>query len=148
MMAEQQDPNFSTQERLEQAAANWNALFFAVIDYLRQQGIDPEDFVQWLGERFAPGWEECRGDIEQIAYYAALNPVALGSELRRYEVGEDEATIQTTIGHLSDEGEDVDLLADIYGPIMEYLDVDYEWEREGKHGEAVSTLHIRRRGAA
>lgn len=147
-MAEQQDPNFSIEERLEQAAGNWNALFFAVIDYLRQQGIDPEDFVQWLGERFAPGWEECRGDMQQIAYYAALNPVSLGSELLRYEVGDDQAIIETTIGHLSDEGDDVDLLADIYGPIMDYLDVDYEWEREGEQEEAVSTLYIRRRGAA
>lgn len=147
-MAEQQDPNFSIEERLEQAAGNWNALFFAVIDYLRQQGIDPEDFVQWLGERFAPGWEECRGDMQQIAYYAALNPVSLGSELLRYEVGDDQAIIETTIGHLSDEGDDVDLLADIYGPIMDYLDVDYEWEREGEQEEAVSTLYIRRRDAA
>jgi hypothetical protein len=147
MMTEQQVPDFSIEERLNQAAGNWNALFFAVVDYLREQGMPPESFIQWLGERFAPGWEECRGDMQQIAYYAALNPVSLGSELRRYEVGENEATVQTTIGHLSDKGEDVDLLAEIYGPIMDFLDLDYEWERQGEGEAAVTSLRMYQRGA-
>jgi hypothetical protein len=62
--------------------------------------------------------------------------------------GENEGTVQTTIGHLSDKGEDVDLLADMYGPIMDFLDLDYEWEREGEGEAAVTTLRMRQRGAA
>jgi hypothetical protein len=140
-MAEQQRPHFTQEELLEQAAGNWNALFFAVLDYLREQELSPEEFVHWLGRRFAPGWEACRGDLQQVAYYAALNPVSLGSELRTYEVGENEATIQTSTDHLSASPEDIDLLGEIYRPIMEFLDLDYEWERwqEG------TTLRVRRR---
>lgn len=142
MMAERQGPEFTQEELLQQAAGNWNALFFAIVDYLREQGLSPEDFIAWLGGRFAPGWDEVRGDIERIAYFAALNPVSLGSELTRYEVGENEATIETTVDHLSDRGDDVDLLGGIYRPIMEHLDVDYAWEREG----GVTTLRLRQRG--
>src|SRR5690606_11435942 len=106
-MAENYRPDFPIEQRLDQAARNWNSLFFAILDYLREQDMSPKDFVQWLGERYAPGWEEARGDLHQIAYFAALNPVSLGGQLRRYEVGDDEAVVQTTIGHLSDEGDDV-----------------------------------------
>lgn len=144
-MADNYRPDYPLEQRLDQAARNWNSLFFAILDYLREQDLSPKEFVQWLGERYAPGWENVRGDLHQIAYFAALNPVALGGQLRRYEVDNDEAIVQTTIGHLGDRGDDVNLLAEIYGPIMEHLDLDYEWQREGVEGEAVSTLHLRRR---
>jgi hypothetical protein len=141
MMAEHQGPDFTHDELLQQAAGNWNSLFFAMVDYLREQGLSPEDFIAWLGDRYAPGWDDLRGDMERIAYSAALNPVSLGSELRRYEVSEDAATIETTFDHLSDRGDDVDLLGGIYQPIMERLGVDFAWDREG----GVTTLHLRQR---
>ncbi|MFW5941885.1 MAG: hypothetical protein ACOCXI_08795 [Chloroflexota bacterium] len=140
-MAEQQVPEFPVEKRLEQARRNWNALFFGIVKYLREHGQSPEEFVQWLGERFAPGWEEMRGNLEEIAYYAALNPVSLGAELTRYDLGEQDATIQTTTEHLDASEEDIALIGQIYGPIMDYLDVEHEWEREGN----VTTLRLRRR---
>jgi hypothetical protein len=140
-MAEHPEPEFTSEELLQQAAGNWNALFFAAVDYLREQGLSPEDFVRWLGERFAPGWDEMRGDLEQIAYFAALNPVALGAELRGYDVREREVAIVTSTEHLDAPRADIDLLGELYRPIMDNLDVDYEWEL----GEGVTTLRLRSR---
>ena len=143
-MAEQQAPDFPLEKLWEQARRNWNALFFGIVDYLREQGQSPEDFAQWLGDRFAEGWEEMRGNMEEIAYYAAFNPVALGADLILYEVGENEATIQTTTDHLDASEEDIASIGEIYAAIMDYLDVDYEWEREGN----VTTLRLRQREQA
>lgn len=114
-------------------------MFFATLDYVREQGLSPVDYAHWAGRHFAPGWEDMRGDMQQIACYVALNAIATGSELKRYDVSDDEATIQFTRDHISEYGDDVEVLSEIYVPIMEFLDVDYELEK----AEAVDTVHLR-----
>ena len=112
---------------------------------MREQGHSPEAFAQWLGERFAPAWDGVRGDLEQVAYYMALNPVSLGAELRGYEVGEDEATIQVTLPPRAKErvsrAEDATLFNEFFRQPMEHLDLNFEWEQEGD----VITYHVQRR---
>jgi hypothetical protein len=67
--------------------------------------------------------------------------VALGAELRGYDVREREVTIVTSTEHLDAPRADIDLLGELYRPIMDNLDVDYEWEL----GEGVTTLRLRSR---
>lgn len=150
-MHEQQLPDISDipiEDRLRRATRLWHATFFATIDYLREQGISPVDFAHWLGRRFAPGWVDMHGNMQKIAYYVALNAISTGSELQRYDVSDDEATIQLRMGQESEYEDDVDALEHIYVPIMESLDLDYEWEKVGEQEEVIRTVRLRRRAAA
>lgn len=133
-MSEHQMPEFTQEELGRQAGGIGRAAYLAIVSYAREEGIPPEDILHWMGRRFAPGWEEMRGNLEDVAYQVALNSVAVGSELRGYDVGEDEATITLTrTPSMDDSGpaQDGDILNETYRPIMDYLDIDYEWETEG-----------------
>lgn len=141
-MTEAVGPDFAQDELWRQAAGNCLGVFFGAVDYLREQGLSPEEFAQWLGRSFAPGWEGLRGDVAQIAYVAALNEVSLGATLRRYDVGENEATIEATTAHLEERADESRLIAEIFRPIMAHVDVDYALEQ----GQGTSIHRIRRKG--
>lgn len=144
-MVEQQFPDIPVEDRFTRAAHLWHATFLATLDYLREKELSPADFAHGLGQRFAPGWEEMRGNMHEIAYYVALNAISIGSELKRYDVSDDEATIQLAMNAAVDYGEDVDVLPHIYVPIMESLDLDYEWENSREQESMVRTFRLRRR---
>ena len=88
------------------------------------------------------------GNMQKIAYYVALNAISTGSELQRYDVSDDEATIQLRMGQESEYEDDVDALEHLYVPIMESLYLDYEWEKVGEQEEVIRTVRLRRRAAA
>lgn len=143
-MTDHQLPQFTQEEQREQAAGIITALYYGIIRYLREQDLSPEEFLTWLGERFAPTWEKTRGDLPRITYSTALNLSVSGNKLVGYEAGQDESTIHMDVmSHLPQDvsEEDVDLFIYLHKPSMDYLDLDTTIERDGN----ISAIHIRRR---
>jgi hypothetical protein len=74
---------FSSEELLSQAQGNATALALGAIAYLKDQNSPADEFFKFVGERFAPGWEELRGgSTKDVARTAALNMVSVGGSLR------------------------------------------------------------------
>lgn len=50
---------------------------------LKERGLAVEEYVAYHGRRFAPGWEELRGQpFAEVAQLVALNSVSVGCTLR------------------------------------------------------------------
>ena len=84
---------FSSEELLSQAQGNATALALAAIAYLKDRNLPAEEFFEFVGERFAPGWEELRGrGTKDVARTAALNMVSVGGSLQSLS-GDDRAEV-------------------------------------------------------
>jgi hypothetical protein len=78
------------------------ALAYATIAYLNEQGMAVDDYVRFFGRRFAPGWEELRGQpVAAVARAAARNAVSVGGTLRA--LSGDEANAEVLIEGWPDE---------------------------------------------
>ena len=74
---------FSPEEISFQAQNNATALALTALAYLKERGLDLDEYVAFHGRRFAPAWEELRGrPVVEAARLAALNAVSLGATLR------------------------------------------------------------------
>ena len=132
---------FSSEELLSQAQGNATALALAAIAYLKDRNVPAEEFFEFVGRRFAPGWEELRGrSTKDVARTAALNMVSVGGSLRSL-TGDDRAEVLIAgwpasefLSELEVTQSESDALWHIFKPIMEYLGLRYAWQR---HDEAV-----------
>src|SRR5918998_497907 len=85
-MSDAADAEFSSEEVSSQAQGNATALALTALAYLKERGLDLDEYVAFHGRRFAPAWEELRGrPVAEAARLAALNAVSLGArhQLRR-----------------------------------------------------------------
>jgi hypothetical protein len=128
---------FTSEELLSQAQGNATALALAAIAYLKDRDLPAEEFFEFVGERFAPGWEELRGrSAKDVARTAALNMVSVGGSLRSLSGEEDHAEVLIAgwpasefLSELGVTQGESDALWLIFGPIMEYLGLRYAWQR-------------------
>ena len=137
-MSDAANTEFTTEELLSQAQGNATAFALATIAYLKEQGLAVDDYVAFFGRRFAPGWEELRGQpVAAVARTAALNAVSVGGILR--SLSGDEANAEVLIegwpdenisGALGLERSDGEVMWDSFEPIMEHLGIRYSWGHE------------------
>jgi hypothetical protein len=137
-MSDAANTEFTTEELLSQAKGNATAFALATIAYLKEQGLAVDDYVAFFGRRFAPGWEELRGQpVAAVARTAALNAVSVGGILR--SLSGDEANAEVLIegwpdenisGALGLERSDGEVMWDSFEPIMEHLGIRYSWGHE------------------
>ena len=131
---------FSPEEISFQAQNNATALALTALAYLKERGLDLDEYVAFHGRRFAPAWEELRGrPVVEAARLAALNAVSLGATLR--SLSGDDNSAEVLVAGWPDE-EFLDLLGlsredaqrqhGAFGPIMEQLGIRYGWRREGE----------------
>ena len=109
-----------------------------------------DDYVRFFGRRFAPGWEELRGQpVVAVARTVALNAVSVGSTLRSL-LG-DEANAEVLIEGWPDEEiagvlglapSDGEAMWDSFEPIMEHLGIGYSWRR----ADGAVRLSLKREG--
>lgn len=125
---------FTDKEKLEQALANEAAIATGVYAFLDQRGIETSELSRFLGELFAPGWADTKGDLEQIAHYAALNMVTMGLATET-TIENGRATISVSKTEMHDDPDwpipvqpAIVQSAVIYEPIMASLGLDYSWE--------------------
>src|ERR687893_2293752 len=81
-MSDAASTEFSPEEVSSQAQGNATALALTALAYLKERGLDLDEYVAFHGRRFAPVWEELRGrPVVEAARLAALNAVSLGATL-------------------------------------------------------------------
>jgi hypothetical protein len=138
-MSDAADAEFSSEEISSQAQGNATALALTALAYLKERGLDLDEYVAFHGRRFAPLWEELRGrPVVEVARLAALNAVSLGATL--ISLSGDDRRAEVLVAGWPDE-EFLDLLQlsredaqrqhGAFGPITEHLGIRYGWRREG-----------------
>src|SRR5919107_970806 len=76
------DANSSAEEVLSQARGNAVAFILTTIAYLEERGMAVEDFVDFFGRQFAPGWDELRArPMLEVAQAVTRNAVSVGCSL-------------------------------------------------------------------
>jgi hypothetical protein len=132
--------HFTQEEVLEMAQGNATAFILTAFAYLKERGLDPDEYVAFFGRQVAPGWEDMRGrPVAEVARVAALNPVSVGATLLSLS-GDDTHAEVLLAGWPDDEfmsalrltQSDSDRLLNAFEPIMEYLGIRYAWQREGE----------------
>jgi hypothetical protein len=138
-MSDTADAEFSPQEVSSQAQGNATALALTALAYLKERGLDLDEYVAFHGRRFALVWEELRGQpVVEVARLAALNAVSLGASLRSLS-GDDKSAEVLVAGWPDEEilellglsREDAQRQHGAFGPIMEHLGIRYGWRPEG-----------------
>jgi hypothetical protein len=137
-MSDAANTEFSSEVLLSYAQGNATAFALTTIAYLKEQGMAVDDYVRFFGSRFAPGWEELRGQpVLAVARAAALNAVSMGGTLR--SLSGDEANAEVLIegwpdeeisGALGLERGEGEAMWDSFEPIMEHLGLGYSWRHE------------------
>ena len=130
---------FTTEELLSQARGNATAFVLTTVAYLKERGLAVEDFVEFFGRQFAPGWDELRAQpVVDVARAVALNVISVGCTLGSLSGDEARAEVLITgwpeaeeISRvLGSEQSDRDAMWDSFNPIMERLGIRYAWRRE------------------
>ena len=137
-MSDAANTDFSPEEVLAQAQVIATSWVLSTIGYLKEHGLAVEDYVAYHGRRFAPGWEELRGQpVEEVARLVALNAVSVGGTLR--SLSGDDGRAEVLVEGWPDEEffillpldqADSDQIWNTYKPIMEHLGLRYAWQRE------------------
>lgn len=137
-MTEDMDSEFTPEQLLQQAQLNATAFALTSMAYVREHHSAVDECVLFVGRRFAPGWEEFRGQpVKDVARMVALNVVSMGGTLQTLS-GDNTRAELLIIGWPTDEmlselgltQRHSDSLYSIFQPIMDYLDIHYEWQRQ------------------
>jgi len=138
-MTDAANTEFTTEELLSQARGNATAFVLTTIAYLKERGLAVEDFVEFFGRQFAPGWDELRAQpVVDVARAVASNAISVGCTLGSLSGDEARAEVLITgwpdaeeISRvLGSEQSDRDAMWDSFNPIMERLGIRYVWRRE------------------
>lgn len=139
-MSDSTNAQFTQEEVLEMAQGNATAFVLSAFAYLKERGLDPDEYVAFFGRTFAPGWEDMRGrPVSEVARVAALNHVSVGGTL--VSLSGDDTHAEVFLGGWPDEEyfselrlaqSDGDRLLNAFEPIMEHLGIRYGWQREGE----------------
>ncbi len=137
-MSEDTSNEFTPEQLLQQAQGNATAFALTSMAYVREQHLSVDEYIAFIGRQFAPGWEQLRGQpVKDVARMAALNMVSVGGILQALS-GDDTRAEVLIAGWPTDEllselrlnHQDSDFFWMIFHPIMDYLGIHYEWQRQ------------------
>jgi hypothetical protein len=138
-MSDATNTESTPEEILSQAQGNAMAFVLTTFVYLKERGLDIDEFVELHGRSFAPAWEESRGGpVVEATRLVALNAVSVGATLR--SLSGDDTRAEVHVAGWPDEEflemlqlsrEDGERQYNAFRPIMEHLGIRYEWRREG-----------------
>jgi hypothetical protein len=130
---------FTSDELLQQAQANAQALFLVAVGYFKEKKLSIDDFSSFVGEKFTWGWDALQGKGALAAMRTfALNMVSVGGTLESLS-GDEERAEAVISGWPSPDmleafgvaRDDTDRLFRVFGPIAGVLGLGYEWRRQG-----------------
>ena len=130
---------FTTDEVLQQAKMNAQALSLVAIGYIKEKRLPLDEFWSFVGEKFTLGWDSLQGKGARVAMRMfALNMVSVGGTLE--SISGDEARAEAIIADWPSHdllqafgvsrGE-VDRMYAVFQPIADLLELGYEWRRQG-----------------
>ena len=139
-MSDATNPQFTQEEILSLAQGNATALVLSAFAFMKERGLDPDEYVAFFGRQVVSGWEEMRGrPLVDVARAAALNPVSMGATVLSLSGDDTRAEVvvagwpdEEFLGELQLTQSDGDRLLKAFDPIMEYLGIRYAWQREGE----------------
>ncbi len=140
-MKDAANTELTTEELLSKARGNATAFVLTTIAYLKERGLAVEDFVDFFGHQFAPGWDELRSQpVVDIARAVSSNAVSVGCTLGSLSGDEAGAEVIITGWPEAEEISSVlglepnagDAMWDSFHPIMERLGISYAWRREDR----------------
>ncbi len=129
----------TTEDLWSKAKGNAAAFVLTTIAYLQERGLAVEDYVDFFGRQFAPGWDELRAQpVVEVARSVASNAVSVGCKLGSLSGDEARAEVLITgwpdaeqlSGILGLDPNAGDVMWDSFNPIMERLGIRYAWRRE------------------
>lgn len=130
---------FTSHELYEQAEANLTAFILTTIAYLKEHNQSPQEWITFIGTRFAPAWQQAKDQGAKAAIeLLVLNLLATGGTLRLLQG--DDTQAEATIVDWPPDGileffrltqDDADNLYDIFKPIAASLNLHYQWHRKG-----------------
>jgi hypothetical protein len=137
-MSDATNAEFTSEELLSQAQGNATAMALTAIAFAKERDASADEFAFYVGRRFAPGWEEMRGQgVEDVARMVALNMVSVGGSLRSLSGDDTHAELlvagwpdDESLGELGLTQSDGEALWNLWNPIMEYLGISYAWQRQ------------------
>ena len=137
-MSDAANTEFTPEELLSQAQGNATALALTTIAYLKDRGFSVDEYFAFVGQQFAPGWEELRGrPVMDVALIAALNMVSVGGTLRSFSGDDTRAEVLVAdwpsaevLSELGLRRSDIEPIWHIFHPIMGYLGIRYAWQRQ------------------
>src|SRR5947209_4997859 len=134
-----QELGYSSERIGEQGSGNAVAALLTTLAYLKEHHQSVEEWVTFLGRRYAPGWEHLRGKgAKEFARMAALNFVSVEATLLSLAGDESHAEFTATwpsqewLDFVGVSQGDSDALWGVFGPIAEHLGLHYEWHRTGE----------------
>ncbi|HZU11279.1 MAG TPA: hypothetical protein VFB58_00420 [Chloroflexota bacterium] len=130
--------DWSAEDLWQHQQANFSAHLAMMYAYLSDHDLSPDDFIQYVGERAAPGWRDCR-DPHDMLNGILLNVQANGGSVHRASFNGDhaEATVAAPVRLevMRFYGVPQDLAErtwEKYRPIAEALGLAFSWESAGK----------------
>ncbi len=83
---------FTKEEIGERGILNATELWFTTILYLRSKGLSIEEWADFVGQQYAPGWEELKGKgALAVMGEAVINWISCGAELISFTGDENRA---------------------------------------------------------
>lgn len=130
---------FTSEELYEQAQGNVTAFILTTIAYFKESGQKPDEWITFVGDRFAPGWQSLEDQGAKAAMQAlALNFLSGGAHLQSFSGDETRAEAvmidwppTDILEMLGLSQHDVDAFYEIFKPIATLLGLSYTWHREG-----------------
>ena len=129
---------FTAEEITEQMKNNLGFMYMAPITYFVKNNLAMDEYVKYIGELAAKGWEIAKGwPLKDVARQLALNYATLGATKVAINVGETEATVkldewlsEDDLQYYGISQNDCDRVLAIGEPIAEFLDLQFSWKRE------------------
>ena len=138
---------FSEKELLEAAEGNATAFIMATISYLQSKNLSAEDWARFVGDMFAPSWDEVKNKgVDEIARAVALNVAATGGRLLAFTGDNDQAEVVTLwpadeewLSEANLQRNDIQPVLQVFTPIAKRLGINLESQME-KEGRTVIKL--------
>ncbi len=136
-----QETGFTTEQLFQHAQLNATAVMLLTIAYLQEQRLPVEQWVAFVGQRFAPGWEPLREQgVRDLARTAALNVVSVGGRLVSLsgDAAQAEAVVtgwpaQELLDYVKLSQADADAFYRVFEAIAAHLGYRFTWQRDGEH---------------
>ncbi len=130
---------FTRKEIFDHAVANAGGLWYTTFLYMKSKGLSVEDWIDFVGKNYAPGWEEMKGKgALEVAHGAAANWVSCGAKL--ISLDGDETRAEAVLEWVSEEDtkpdgitvQEVQQINRVFFPITQFVGLKFSWKNEGK----------------
>lgn len=131
---------FTSDQVLQQATSNAQALTVVTAAYLKAKGLPPDEYWSFVSDKFTWGWDELKGKgaLEAMRVFG-LNMVSVGATLESLSGDENRAEAVVSNWPSPDllqafgvDRGDADRGYAVFDSIAKYLGLRYEWRRRGE----------------